>query len=63
MSPISRTKLTSVYRYFYGETTDFNKAKELKNEAIGVGYTSAFVVAYKNNTRISLKEALKTILN
>ena len=63
LSPISRTKLTSVYRYFYGETTDYNKAKELKNEAIGVGYTSAFVVAYKNNTRISLKEALKTILN
>lgn len=63
LSPISRTKLTSVYRYFYGETTDYNKAKELKSEAIGVGYTSAFVVAYKNNTRISLKEALKTILN
>lgn len=63
LSPISRTKLTSVYRYFYGETTDYNKAKELKNEAIGLGYTSAFVVAYKNNTRISLKEALKTILN
>ncbi len=63
LSPISRTKLTSVYRYFYGETTDYNKAKELKNEAIGVGYTSAFIVAYKNNTRISLKEALKTILN
>ena len=63
LSPIYRTKLTSVYRYFYGETTDYNKAKELKNEAIGVGYTSAFVVAYKNNTRISLKEALKTILN
>ena len=63
LSPISRTKLASVYRYFYGETTDYNKAKELKNEAIGVGYTSAFVVAYKNNTRISLKEALKTILN
>ena len=63
LSPISRIKLTSVYRYFYGETTDYNKAKELKNEAIGVGYTSAFVVAYKNNTRISLKEALKTILN
>ncbi|MGB2197071.1 MAG: N-acetylmuramoyl-L-alanine amidase family protein [Flavobacteriaceae bacterium] len=63
LSPISRTKITSVYRYFYGETTDYNKAKELKNEAIGVGYTSAFVVAYKNNTRISLKEALKTILN
>ena len=63
LSPISRTKLTSVYRYFYGETTDYNKAKELKNEAIRVGYTSAFVVAYKNNTRISLKEALKTILN
>ncbi len=63
LSPISRTKLTSVYRYFYVETTDYNKAKELKNEAIGVGYTSAFVVAYKNNTRISLKEALKTILN
>ena len=63
LSPISRTKPTSVYRYFYGETTDYNKAIELKNEAIGVGYISAFVVAYKNNTRISLKEALKTTLN
>ena len=38
LSPISRIKLTSVYRYFYGETTDYNKAKELKNEAIEWGY-------------------------
>lgn len=63
LSPISRTKPSSVYRYFYGQTTDYNKAKELKNEAIAVGYTSAYVVAYKNNTKISLKEALKTKLN
>ena len=60
LSPISRSKSTSVYRYFYGETTDYSSALALREEAITSGYTSAFVVAYQNGNRISLKEALKT---
>jgi N-acetylmuramoyl-L-alanine amidase len=63
LSPISRTKKASLYRYFYGQTNDYNKAEEFKNQAIALGYTSAFVVAYKNNIRISVKEVLKTKLN
>ena len=63
LSPISRSKSTTIYRYFYGKTPDYDTAIELKNKAVNLGYTSAFVVAYQNNNRISVNEALKTKSN
>ncbi|MGB0186538.1 MAG: N-acetylmuramoyl-L-alanine amidase, partial [Flavobacteriaceae bacterium] len=60
---ISRTQSNKVYRYFYGETPDYETALNMKAEAVKLGYTSAFVVAYQNDTRISVENALKTKTN
>ena len=59
---ISRTKSKSksIYRYFYGKTTSYDEAVELKNEALEKGYNTAFIVAYKNGEKIALSSALKT---
>lgn len=63
LKPIFRNKSDHLYRYFYGETSDYEVALDLKDEAIKKGYTSAFIVAYQNGTRISVERALKTYTN
>ena len=60
---ISREKFDMLYKYFYGSTSDYNKIKELQIEAKAKGYTSAFIVAFKEGKLISLDEALKSSVN
>lgn len=49
----------SINKYFYGNTNDYNESKKDLEVAKSKGYTSAFIVAYKNGKKISLKEALQ----
>ncbi|GGD07889.1 N-acetylmuramoyl-L-alanine amidase [Hyunsoonleella pacifica] len=60
---ISRISQGSLYKYFYGNTSDYNKAKSLVKEAKAKGYASSFVVAFKNGNRVSLADVLKTASN
>lgn len=63
LNNISREKSGSVFKYFYGNTSDYNKIKTLQSEAKQKGFDSCFIVAYKNGKRISLTQALKTPVN
>ncbi len=47
-----------VYKYYYNKTTDINHAKKALEEAKN-HYPSSFLVAYKNDKKVSLAEALK----
>lgn len=49
----------NVYKYLYGETSDYENAKNQLKEVKSKGYDSAFVIAFKNGKRISLQEAIK----
>ena len=60
LNNISREASGTVYKYFYGSTSDYNRIKELQSEAKQKGFNSCFIVSYKNGIRISLTEALKT---
>ncbi|TJY31864.1 N-acetylmuramoyl-L-alanine amidase family protein [Pontimicrobium aquaticum] len=51
------------YKYFYGVTSNYNEVKKYREEALEKGYTTAFIVAYKNGERININDALKTISN
>lgn len=57
---VERLKIGAHHKYYYGKTSDYIKVKELQKIARSKGYTSAFVVAFKNEKKISVKEALKT---
>ncbi len=63
LTDISREVSGSVYKYFYGETSGYNNAKQLQAYAKQKGFNSCFIVAYKNGEKISLTEALKTPAN
>jgi N-acetylmuramoyl-L-alanine amidase len=59
LKSISREKAGSIYRYFYGKTSDYEEIKRRKKEAIRKGYTDCYIVAYKKGKKVSLPEVLK----
>ena len=60
---MTREKEGNLYKYFYGATSNYNLTKDLEDEVKRKGYTSSFVVAFKDGKKISLTEALKTAAN
>jgi N-acetylmuramoyl-L-alanine amidase len=60
---ISKVKEGGVYKYFYGATSDYNAVKKLETQAKNLGYTTCFIVAFKEGQKIPLSEALKTTAN
>ncbi|MDX1278752.1 N-acetylmuramoyl-L-alanine amidase [Oceanihabitans sediminis] len=63
LSDISRDKEGALYKYFYGNTSDLAKAKQLHKTAKNKGYTTSYIVAFKDGKKISVDEALKTSAN
>jgi len=63
LTNISRVKEGNLYKYFYGSTSNYNETKALANEAKRKGYATSFIVAFKDDKKISLTEALKTTSN
>lgn len=55
---LSKEPFKNLYRYMYGEATTFDQAKRLKTQADAKGYTTSYIVAYKNGVRVPLKTVL-----
>ncbi len=47
------------FKYLYGNTTDYEAAKKDLKIAKDKGFSSAFLIAYKNGEKVSIKDALK----
>ncbi|MBA6155369.1 N-acetylmuramoyl-L-alanine amidase [Tenacibaculum sp. S7007] len=47
------------YKYYYGNTSDFLEIKKVLTKVRKTGYKDAWVVAFKDGQRITIKEALK----
>jgi N-acetylmuramoyl-L-alanine amidase len=56
---ISCTNSNNLYKYMYGETSDYNDAKKLLQEAKSKGYDSAYLIAFKDGKSISIQDAIK----
>ncbi|MAU16745.1 MAG: N-acetylmuramoyl-L-alanine amidase [Muricauda sp.] len=59
LSDLSKEPYKNMYRYMYGSASTYEEAKQLKKNADAKGYTTSYIVAYKDGTRVPLKEALK----
>ena len=59
LSPIKRIKTGRLYKYFLGNATSYEKAKELKQLATEKGYNGSFVVAFMGEEIVPLNNALK----
>jgi N-acetylmuramoyl-L-alanine amidase len=56
---IQRVKVGAYYKYFYGLTSSYKEVAKALNIAQKKGYTSAFIVAFKNGEKVSVKEVNK----
>ena len=56
---VQEYKHNGSFKYIVGKTTSVKKARELQKEMRSDGYKGAFVVAFDNQKRISVNEALK----
>ena len=63
LTDISRKYINGIYKYYLGTTSNLDAIKILKLKAVNKGYTSSFIVAFKNGDQISLKEAAKYMQN
>lgn len=56
---VERLKVGNLYKYYYGKTSDYDKVLQLQSEARKAGFSSAFVVAFRDDLRVSLSEIIK----
>ena len=55
---ISKSKEGKVYKYYYGNVNTYQKAKNLKIKAEKAGFKDSFIVAFKNEKKINIKEVI-----
>ncbi|MBC6997964.1 N-acetylmuramoyl-L-alanine amidase [Cytophaga sp. FL35] len=59
LSQVAKEPYKNLFRYVYGSTRSLREAKMLKSNADLKGYTSSYLVAYRNGERIPFKESIK----
>lgn len=62
LKDISMYKEDNIYKYTYGATPEYQEALKIK-KAIKEQFPGAFIIAFRNEEKISLAQALKTIRN
>lgn len=56
LTNLSKEKVGSLYKYYYGNTSDVEEAKLLQEEAKSKGYTSSFIVGFKDGKKIDISK-------
>jgi N-acetylmuramoyl-L-alanine amidase len=59
LNNISSINTGNLYKYMYGETSNYDEAKKLLQEAKSKGYATAYLIASKEGKNITIQEALK----
>jgi N-acetylmuramoyl-L-alanine amidase len=59
LSPISGEFTGGLYKYLFASEKNYDGAKQKLEEAKQKGYTTAFIVAYKDGIKINVTDAIK----
>ena len=58
LSPVNYYQENGIYKYTYGESSDYNKVLRTKRE-ISSKFKGAFIIAFKNGKKVNVNEAIK----
>lgn len=58
LSPVGYYKEKGIYKYTYGENTDYNKVLRTKRQ-ITTKFKDAFIIAFKNGEKMNINEAIR----
>jgi N-acetylmuramoyl-L-alanine amidase len=47
------------YKYMYGETTNYEEAKQLLQKAKSVGFNNAYLIAFRDGEKINIQDIIK----
>lgn len=59
LSPVDRYKEKGIYKYTYGESTDYNKILRLKRSKVDAKFKDAFIIAFKDGEKININQAIR----
>jgi N-acetylmuramoyl-L-alanine amidase len=59
LDELSTQPFKNLFRYMYGNTSSYNEAEILKEQALAKGYKNAYIVSYKDGKRVPLSSVLK----
>lgn len=60
LDEISRDKEGGLFKYYYGETSDYSKIESMKSLAQQRGFPTSYIVAFKDGKKVQLSEVLNT---
>ena len=62
LSPVGHYQEKGIYKYTYGESTDYNKVLRTKRQ-ISAKFKGAFIIAFKNGQKMDVNQAIKEFKN
>jgi N-acetylmuramoyl-L-alanine amidase len=62
LSPVTYYQEKGMYKYTYGESTDYNKVLRTKRQ-ISAKFKGAFIIAFKNGQKMDVNQAIKEFKN
>ncbi len=61
LGQLSVATVNNLYKYMYGSTDSYEDARRLLGDAKAKGYSSAFIIAFKDGKKITIQEALQPV--
>lgn len=59
LSPVNYYKENGIYKYTYGESTDYNHILRLKRNKVDSKFKDAFIIAFKNGEKMNINQAIR----
>ena len=60
LKDISREMEGKLYKYYYGGTSNYNEIQLMKTFAQEKGYSSSYIVAFKNGEKLKLSDVINS---